>query len=101
MKELERFLIIGWVVGEELVSKNSVKKQASSILILDHQGEIEAVGLKGRIPGKKRKFNIFKLVKVKRHLLRVNQNLLLRKDSISSGTAFFVITIIILIKQKP
>ena len=31
MKELERFLIIGWVVGEEYAEKIQIIKQASSI----------------------------------------------------------------------
>ena len=71
MKELERFLIIGWVVGEEFVRENSDNKTSQlHTLYLVHQGKIEAVGPKGRISEKRRKFKIFKLVKVKRNHLR-------------------------------
>ena len=56
MKELERFLIMVWVVGKELVRENSDKKTSQlHTRSLAHQGKIEAAGPKGRIPEKKKK----------------------------------------------
>ena len=70
MKGLERFFIIDWVVGEELVRKIKRKNKLISYLIPGSLGENWCGWSKGyRISEKKREFKIFKLIKVKRHHL--------------------------------
>ena len=71
MKELERFLIMVWVVGKELVRENSDKKQASSIPNLWlTRGKLRQLVQKVGFLKKEESLRFLKLVKVKRHPLR-------------------------------
>lgn len=85
MKELEGFLITGWMVKQELVRAKSEKNnRPASYLISESPGENW-----GEMKKEKKRENLGFLSQ--KTSPEANQNLLQRKDSVSSETVFLLL----------